>query len=99
MEPVHVAILELDSKVCQENHGARLTMLLRDAMPPSTITVQSFRHLPSEMRSPPTFILVRPACAESLSELVPLLRERWPEASIIGLFCTGKDTPAAVSRA
>jgi DNA-binding NtrC family response regulator len=99
MEPVHVAILELDSKVCQENHGEQLTMLLRDAMPPSTITIQSFHHLPSEMRSPPTLILVRPACAESLSDLVPLLRQRWRGASIIGLFCTGKYTPAAVSRA
>jgi hypothetical protein len=28
MEPMHVAILELDPKACQENHGARLTMLL-----------------------------------------------------------------------
>ena len=99
MEPIHVAILELDPKACQENHGARLTMLLRDVLSPSTITVQSFHHLPSKMCSPPTLILVRPVCAESLSELVPCLRKRWRGASIIGLFCTGKYTPAAVSRA
>jgi DNA-binding NtrC family response regulator len=99
MEPVHVAILELDSKVCQENHGERLTMLLRNTTPSSTITIQSFHHLPSEMRSPPALILVRPACAESLADLVPCLRKRWRQASIIGLFCTGKHTPTAVSRA
>jgi DNA-binding NtrC family response regulator len=98
MEPVHVAILELDSKICQENHGEQLTMLLRNTAPSSTITIQSFHHL-SEMRSPPALILVRPACAESLSELVPCLRKRWRWATIIGLFCTGKDTPAGVSRA
>src|SRR5262249_43425863 len=55
--------------------------------------------LPSKMCSPPTLILVRPACTESLSELVPFLRNRWRRASIIGLFCAGKDTPVAVSRA
>jgi two-component system, NtrC family, response regulator GlrR len=99
MEPIHVAILELDPKACQENHGARLTMLLRDVLSPSAITVQSFHHLPSKMCSPPTLIFVRPVCAESLSELVPCLRKRWCGAAIIGLFWTGKYTPAAVSRA
>jgi two-component system, NtrC family, response regulator GlrR len=99
MEPVHGAILELDSKMCQENHGERLTMLLRNTTPASAITIQSFHHLQSEMRSPPALILVRPACAESLSDLVPILRQRWRGASIIGLFCTGKYTPAAMSRA
>jgi hypothetical protein len=73
MEPIYVAILELDPKACQENHGARLTMLLRDVLSPSAITVQSFPHLPSKMCSPPRLILVRPVCAESLSELVPCL--------------------------
>jgi len=89
MEPIRVALLELDPKACQENHGARLTMLLRDFMPPSTIAIQSFHHLPSKMCSPPTLILVRPACTESLSELVPFLRNRWRRAFIIGLFCAG----------
>jgi two-component system response regulator GlrR len=98
MEPIHVAILELDPKACQENHGARLTLLLRDLFSPRTITIQSFDHLPAELASPPTLILVRPACTESLADLVPCLRKRWHWAPIIGLFCTGKYTPAAVSR-
>jgi hypothetical protein len=73
MDPIRIVILELDPRACQENHGARLTMLLRKFLSPSTIDIQSLHHLPSELGSPPTLILLRPACAESLSELVPLL--------------------------
>ena len=45
MEPIHVAILELDTKACQENHGVRLTMLLRDLISPRAITVPADEQL------------------------------------------------------
>ena len=87
-----------DPKACQENHGARLAMLLRNFLSPSTIDIQSFHHLPSELGSPPTLILLRPACAKAdPSELVAFLRQRWRGASVVGLFCTGQHTPAAAS--
>jgi two-component system, NtrC family, response regulator GlrR len=99
MDPIRIVILELDPRACQENHGARLAMLLRNFLSPSPIDIQSLHHLPAELGSPPTLILLRPACAESLSELVAFLRQRWRGASIIGLFCTGQHMPAAASRA
>src|SRR5262245_59196604 len=99
MEPIRIVILELDPKACQENHGARLAMLLRHVPSPSPIAIQSFHHLPAELGSPPTLILLRPACAENLSKLIPLLRQRWRGASLVGLFCTGQHTPATASRA
>jgi DNA-binding NtrC family response regulator len=100
MDSARLVILDLAPKECPEDHGSQLSRLLRDCTSSSTIDIQSFQRLPSEpLAPPPALLLLRPSCTESLPELVPFLRNRWYQASIIGLFCTGENTPAAVSQA
>jgi two-component system response regulator GlrR len=100
MDTARIVILDLGPTVCPEDHGRRLTMLLSGCPSSRAIDIQSFHHLPSETLTPsPVLVLLRPAVVESLSEIIPFLRNTWRRASIIGLFCTGKHTPAAVSQA
>ena len=100
MGSTRMVILDVAPKECPEDHGSQLSRLLRDCTSSSAIDIQSFQQLPSEpLAPPPALLLLRPACAENLSELVPILRSRWRRASIIGLFCSGENTPAAVSQA
>src|SRR5215831_12801751 len=100
MDSARMVILDLGPKACPEDHGSQLSKLLRDWPSSDAIDIQSFHRLPSEtLAPPPTLLLLRPACAESLSQLVPCLRSRWRRAPIIGLFCTGENTTAAVSQA
>ena len=96
MEPTRIVILDLGSQACPEDHGARLMQLLCGCTAPSTMAIQSFHRLSSAtLAPPPTLILLRPAYTESPSEIVPFLRGRWRQATILGLFCTGEQTPAA----
>jgi DNA-binding NtrC family response regulator len=100
MNPACILILDLDPKACPEDHGSRLSRLLRDCTSSSVVDIQSFHRLPSErLTPPPALLLLRPAYTESLPKLVPVLRSRWRRAPILGLFCTGENTPAAVSQA
>jgi two-component system response regulator GlrR len=100
MDSARMVILDLGPKECPEDHGSQLSRLLHDCRSSSTVDIQSFYRLPSEtLAPPPALLLLRPASAESLPELVPSLRSRWRRASVIGLFCTGENTPAAVSQA
>ena len=100
MDSARMVILDLAPKECPEDHGSQLSRLIRDCTSARIIDIQSFQHLPSEtLAPPPALLLLRPACAESLSELIPFLRNRWCRASIIGLFCSGENTPATVSQA
>jgi DNA-binding NtrC family response regulator len=90
-------ILDLGPTACPEDHGARLATLLHGFTSPSVIDIQSVHRLLSETWTPPpALILLRPSVAESLSEIVPSLRNRWRSAPLLGLFCTGGQTPAAV---
>ena len=95
MEPVHVVILDLGLQACSADHGAWLARLLRDSASPRAIDIQSFHRLPSATLTPPALILLRPASAGHLSELVPCLRGRWPRATLLGLFCPGEEPSAA----
>jgi two-component system response regulator GlrR len=48
---------------------------------------------------PPDLILLRSPPLTDLPEMVQFFRKRWCTASILGLFCTEKDTPTDVSQA
>jgi two-component system response regulator GlrR len=100
MDSARMVILDLGPKVCPEDHGSQLWRLLRDCTSANTIDIQSFQRLPGEtLAPPPALLLLRPACNQSLSEIVPLLRNQWSRTSIIGLFCTNENTPAMVCQA
>jgi two-component system response regulator GlrR len=100
MDSARMVILDLAPQGCPEDHGSQLSRLWRDCTSSSAVDVQNLHSLPSEpLAPPPALLLLRPAGAESLSELVPILRNIWPRTSIIGLFCTGEHTLPTVSQA
>src|SRR5262245_50804881 len=90
MDPARIVILDLGPKVCREDHSAQLSILLRGFMSPSVIALQTVHCFPAEIPAP-ELILLRPACAQRLSEIASCLRSRWHRAFIIGVFCTGED--------
>ena len=99
MEPTRIVMMDLDPHSCPEDHGGQLTKLLRNCTFTSAVAIQVVTHLPSETRCPPPdLIVLRPACPANLSELGQCLRSRWDSTPIVGLFCTGMTTLAAVGQ-
>src|SRR5882724_827589 len=94
MGPAHILLIDLDPHVCPENHDGRLTRSLRTIT--SLPALQTVTHFPSITASPPpALIILQPCGTKNLSEMVQRLKGRWSPTPILGLLCTGKDTPAA----
>ena len=97
MESTRIVMMDFDSHTCPEDHGGRLMHLLRHCTSTSAITMQTVTELPSETSCPPPdLVVLRRSCPANLSEMVQCLRRRWNSTPIVGLFCTGMITPAAV---
>ncbi len=100
MEPTRIVMMDLDPHTCPEDHGGRLTRLLRGGMSPSPIDIQTITHFPPKTPPPPPdLIFLRPSGTEDLSETVQFLRGKWSTTPIFGLFCTSRNTPTAVYQA
>jgi two-component system response regulator GlrR len=99
MDPSHILIVDLASSSCPENHCGRFAKLLRSMLSTRAIDVQTVTHCPPKALAPPDLIFLRPSMTENLSKIVWSLKSEWKPAPILGLFCTGRHTPAAVYQA
>ncbi len=100
MGGVHVLLMDLDPDACRGGCCGQLGELLRQASGSEAMSLRTVTHFPPESLSPPPgLILLRPSITASLSEMIQELRRRWRFAPLLGLFCSGKHTPAAVHHA
>ena len=91
-------IIDLNPYSCPAGHCARLPDLLRDSIPGVEIDVQvTALFPPSPTPSQPDLIFLRPSSAKLLSHVLPMLRAKWSQPSILGIFCTGWDQPRDIS--
>ena len=97
MDPAHILLIDLDPHGCPENHDRRLIQSLRSVT--SVRALRTVTQFPSVTTSPPpALIILQFSGIENLSEMAQLLRRRWSPAPILGLFCIGKNPPAAVQQ-
>jgi two-component system response regulator GlrR len=100
MGSTHTVIVDLMPHACPEGSSERLARLLRSSLSTRAVEVQIITHFPPAVLSPPPdLILLRSPPLTDLPEMVQFFRKRWCTASILGLFCTEKDTPTDVSQA
>jgi len=87
-------IIDLNPHSCPAGHCARLPDLLRDSIPGVEIDVQvTTLFPPSPTPSQPDLIVLRPSSAMLLSHVLPMLRAKWNQSSILGIFCAGWNQP------
>jgi hypothetical protein len=90
----HMLLIDLDPRMCPENHSGQLKKSLRSIT--SVRALQTVTRFPPVTASaPPDLIILQPCSTEHLSAMVQHLKGRWNATPVLGLLCTGKDTPAA----
>ena len=91
-------IIDLNPHSCPAGHCARLPDLLRDSIPGVEIDVQVTTIFPPSLTpSQPDLIFLRPSSAKLLSHVLPMLRAKWSQPSILGILCAGWNHPGDVS--
>ena len=100
MGTVHILLMDLDPDACPGGYCGRLAGLLQRPLGAEAIHLRTVTHVAPEAPSPPPdLVLMRPSLLDSVSEIVRDLKSRWRFTPILGLFCSGKHTPAAVHHA
>jgi len=94
-----VLILDLDVPNCHTKNLERITYAIEENWQHKNVVLFHQSNLDFENSSThPTVILIRESPTTLASQTLSLVRRRWPEAKVIGLFCAEHDSFQEVSR-
>lgn len=99
MPPKTVLILDLDAPKCHSENLEWIPRAIKRHRPDQSIFVNHWSDLNFENLSLlPQLIFVRQSPTNLGLKAIPLLRKRWADARIIGLFCIERDTLNEVTK-
>ena len=99
MYPKSVLILDLDAPKCHTENLEWIPQTIKRHRPAPDLFVHHWSDLHFEKPSfLPQLIFVRQSPRTLALKVLPLLRKRWADARIIGLFCTERDTLNEVTK-
>lgn len=96
-----ILIMDLDPDSCSVDHCGQIAELLPKLLPDSEVVIQSGIRALSETKTAfsPDLILLKSRLTEKLHRAIRILKEEWRANSVLGVFCTNSDAPAALCQA